>query len=88
MRHEQPVIEYAPPPPKRPSRVDRLLTFVLGWMFGVMGFLLVMAPVNWLFGRIQANGKVMADVAVTGVFCCLVGAAFGRRWNRLHRRPK
>jgi len=86
MRHEQPVLEYAPSPPKRPSRVDRVLTFVLGWLFGVMGFLLLMTPVQWAFGRIQASGNAMAVAASIGVLFVLLGAAFGRRWNRVHRR--
>src|SRR5687767_13592375 len=68
MRHEQqPVIEYASPRPKRPSRVDRALTFILGWLFGVMGFLLLMAPVHRLFGRIQASGTSMTAAASLGL---------------------
>jgi hypothetical protein len=61
-------------------RLWRFLIAVACWGLGLLSFVLVMAPVHWLFGDV--GGRTAAVCGALGVVLFSVLVAMSRWWHR------
>jgi hypothetical protein len=60
----------------------RLLVAVACWVLGLLGAVLVMAPVHWLFGDVPGGGRAAAVSGVVGVLLIAVVLPMSYWWHK------
>jgi hypothetical protein len=66
----------------------RLSLFILGWLLGICGFVALMVPVQWLFGRIDGTPSIMIQWTIAAVCLILCAVLLGQYWNRVYGRVR